>query len=128
MEQMIQTELSRYEQVLRNRVGELERAIRHRDGIAIERSADQLDETQRAAERTLAVTNLDRESRNLRHARAALDRIQDGSYGTCLDCEDDIHPKRLAAVPWAPYCIRCQESRDHQETQSSYDEFLPNAA
>ena len=98
---MIKADLNRFEEVLKKRVGELERTIRHRDGIAIERTADHLEETQRAAERTLAVINLDRESRELRNARTALARIQDGSYGACLECEEDIHPKRFAAMPWA---------------------------
>ena len=125
---MIKADLSRYEEVLKKRVGELERTIRHRDGIAIERTADHLEETQRAAERTLAVINLDRESRELRNARAALARIQDGSYGACLECEEAIHAKRLAAMPWAMYCIKCQEHRDLNEKQASYADMLASAA
>ena len=39
----------------------------------------------------------------------ALDRIEDKTYGTCVHCEESIQPKRLEAVPWAPYCIRCQD-------------------
>jgi DnaK suppressor protein len=38
----------------------------------------------------------------------ALDRIEDKSYGMCDHCGDPIQPKRLEAVPWALYCIRCQ--------------------
>jgi len=75
-------------------------------------SPDQLDEIQAASERTLAVSKLDREFNQLRIARAAIRRIQEGSFGTCQECEEDIHPKRLAAVPWTPFCIRCQEALD----------------
>ena len=39
----------------------------------------------------------------------ALDRIEDGSYGTCLNCDEAIPKARLKAVPWARYCIDCQE-------------------
>ena len=109
---MTRNELKRFEDILTSRVAELERSGGHRDEIQVERSADQLDEIQRASERSLAVSNLDREYSQLRNARAALRRIQEGSFGTCQECEEDIHPKRLAAVPWTPFCIRCQEARD----------------
>jgi RNA polymerase-binding protein DksA len=75
-------------------------------------TADSLEEIQAASERVLAVCNLDREFHQLRHVRAALRGIQEGSFGTCQQCDEDIHSKRLAAVPWAPLCIRCQEAVD----------------
>jgi DnaK suppressor protein len=40
--------------------------------------------------------------------REALDRIEDKSYGTCSNCESEILPKRLEAVPWTRLCIQCQ--------------------
>jgi DnaK suppressor protein len=85
---------------------------------------------QYAAERELAIRNLDRESNLLRNVRSALRRIEDGSYGTCIHCEEEISPKRLAAVPWAPYCIQCQEQADkrHDESDDNFDELLVNAA
>jgi DnaK suppressor protein len=109
---MTKNELNRFQNILISRVAELERLGGHRDGIKVERSADQLDEIQRASERALAVSNLDRDYTQLRNARAALRRIEEGSFGTCLECEEDIHPKRLAAVPWTPFCIQCQEALD----------------
>ncbi|MER3632716.1 MAG: hypothetical protein C4325_11615 [Blastocatellia bacterium] len=39
----------------------------------------------------------------------ALLRIEDDEYGTCQNCGKVISPKRLAAIPWARYCIACQE-------------------
>ena len=71
-----------------------------------------------------------RESNLLRDARAALRRIRDGSFGTCEECEQDIHLKRLAAVPWAPLCIKCQEAKDRDSAPTrapARHEFL-NAA
>ena len=47
----------------------------------------------------------------LRQIKEALQRIKDGTYGTCADCEKPISPKRLQAVPWAKYCVQCQEHR-----------------
>ena len=42
----------------------------------------------------------------------ALERIEDKEYGVCQNCEEPINPKRLEAVPWARYCINCQELRE----------------
>jgi DnaK suppressor protein len=39
----------------------------------------------------------------------ALDRIEDKSYGVCVNCENPIQPKRLEAVPWTRLCIQCQD-------------------
>jgi RNA polymerase-binding transcription factor len=44
----------------------------------------------------------------LRLVNEALDRIASGDYGTCLACEEPIAPKRLQAVSWARYCLKCQ--------------------
>ena len=49
------------------------------------------------------------ESRQLTLIDEALRRIDDDEYGVCLNCEKPINPKRLAAIPWARYCIECQE-------------------
>lgn len=110
-------ELRGFRKVLTAKVAELERTTRRRDGITIERSADLLEEIQGASERAVAVGNLDRDCSQLRNARAALGRIQDGSFGSCQRCDEDIHPKRLAAVPWAAFCIRCQEAIDRNEEE-----------
>jgi DnaK suppressor protein len=51
-------------------------------------------------------------ARTLEQVRAALQRIQDGSYGKCIDCGRPIEPARLEAVPWTPYCRADQEKHD----------------
>ena len=127
---MTKTELNRFRDVLTARIAELERVTGYRDAIMVERSADQLDEIQAASQRALAVCNLDRESNHLRDARAALRRIEDGSFGACQECDEDIHPKRLAALPWATFCIRCQEAVDRnlEGTQVPGGDLLGRAA
>jgi DnaK suppressor protein len=45
----------------------------------------------------------------LREVSGALHRIEQETYGICAECEEPISPKRLDAVPWARYCITCQE-------------------
>jgi DnaK suppressor protein len=112
-------QLGRFQTVLEKRIGELERANRERDDIAIEPSPDPVDEVQRASERALAISNVDRDAKQLRSARAALRRIREGTYGLCEQCEEAIHPKRLAALPWALLCIQCQEEADTRRMLSN---------
>jgi RNA polymerase-binding transcription factor DksA len=49
-------------------------------------------------------------------AQRALDRMHAGSYGRCQDCGEAIGAKRLAAVPWANRCVRCQAEWERHET------------
>ena len=123
---MTKSELNKYKQILEAKYAELSQAVRDRDGIAIEKSPDALDEVQHAAERELAIRNLDRESHLLRNVRAALRRISEGTYGICLHCEEDINPKRLNAVPWTPFCITCQElaDRSKEDNTEMFEELM----
>jgi DnaK suppressor protein len=124
------TELGGVQEILERKEAELDRELRKRDGIAIEKSADQMDEIQYATERELAMRNVDRESHLLRQVKAALARVHDGSFGTCAECELAISPRRLAALPWALLCIQCQEAadRDRQERTESLSEPVGRAA
>jgi DnaK suppressor protein len=127
---MNKTDLEKYKAMLLAKQADLSKGLYSREDIAIQKTPDALDEVQLAGERELAIRNLDRESNLLRSVRAALARVADGSYGVCLHCEEDIKPKRLEALPWAAYCIRCQEAADRNEFVPSEtpDELLANAA
>ena len=115
---MNRTELEKYKRVLEAKQAELAAGLRKRDDITIEKSPDALDEVQLAGERELAIRTLDRESSLLRQVKSALVRIADGSFGTCLHCDEEIKPKRVDAVPWTKYCITCQEAADRHEFDS----------
>lgn len=126
---MTANELNRFRALLEARITELEKATRMRDAIAVEPSADQIEEIQRASERALAISHVDRDSKQLRGARAALRRIHEGTFGMCEECEGEIHPKRLLAIPWAALCIQCQEQADAcQVVEASRYSTLSNAA
>jgi DnaK suppressor protein len=58
------------------------------------------------------VTMVIRESRELQEIEAALARIEDGSYGLCVDCEVEISRARLKAYPAAERCLPCQEKNE----------------
>jgi DnaK suppressor protein len=51
----------------------------------------------------------------LRLIEEALDRLDSGDYGICLSCDAPIPPKRLHAISWARYCVRCQEAGAERE-------------
>lgn len=128
---MTKSEINKFKKILEAKQADLEKVVRNRDAIAIEKSADALDEVQHASERELAIRNLDRESNLLRSVRLALRRINDGSFGTCLHCEEEISPKRIAAVPWAAMCIQCQELADRNKEEGNEtfdDDMVSNAA
>jgi DnaK suppressor protein len=127
---MTKSELEKFKTALEKKQAEISASLRNREDIAIEKTPDAIDEVQLAGERELAIRNLDRESTLLRSVRAALARIADGSYGTCMHCEEEITPKRLNAVPWAGFCIRCQEAADRHEFEpaESLEELLAHAA
>jgi DnaK suppressor protein len=115
---MNRSEIERHRTRLLGKQTELSIVLGNRDDIAIKQAADKLDEVQFAGERELAIRNLDRDSKLLRSVRSALARIEDGSYGVCLRCDTAIGPKRLSAVPWAAYCVRCQELADRYDCDS----------
>jgi len=127
---MTKTELNLFRQALAGRRAELEQGIKNRDALVIETSADELDRIQHASDRDYALQHLARNSARLREIRAALGRIESGTFGICAGCEEDIKPKRLAVVPWAALCIVCQETADREEktVHGEFDTSLLMAA
>ena len=115
---MTRIETERLTRQLRTKQMELSRSLHKRDDIVIEKASDALDQVQLMGDRELAIRNLDRDSSALRQIHRALSRIATGTYGVCLNCEEDISPKRMAAVPWAAFCIKCQEKVDLREIET----------
>lgn len=118
---MTKTEINAFRTILESRRIELERRNQSRVALAIERSPDELDRIQDIQERELAIGALDRNSTFLRQVREALGRIDAGTFGICVDCEEIINPKRIVAIPWASTCIACQEIAD-SERKAPWDD------
>jgi DnaK suppressor protein len=102
--------------VLEAKHGELLADVADRDEILIENAAEEFDRLQQQLNREVAIRKLDQQSKLLKSVEAALSRIDDETYGVCLRCEKEIPEKRLKAVPWAGYCVACQEELDRQQT------------
>ena len=109
---MTELSLDDFLHVLEGKRRELEAGRFNRDDILIESTADQVDTMQQTVNREVAIRTIDHRSNTLKHVIAAIRRISEGTYGSCLCCEEEIPEKRLKAVPWAACCIICQELID----------------
>ena len=74
-----------------------------------EGSDDIVDRANNAYSRELLFSLSDGERHTLLRIEEALARIESGAYGVCTNCGNEIRPGRLKAMPWARYCIDCQE-------------------
>ena len=72
-------------------------------------SQDPADKASNSYTKELLFSQSTTERTTLRAIEEALERIADGSFGECVNCGEEIQPKRLDAIPWTPHCIRCQE-------------------
>jgi DnaK suppressor protein len=122
---MTKIELKTFRTALENRQADLERENRNREALSIETNSDELDRIQGASDRDWVVGNLERNSERSREVRMALRRMDAGTFGICVACDENINPKRLAAVPWASSCIVCQEAADREQVALG-DELEPS--
>lgn len=112
-----------YKKMLEERAAELVERLRARGEIVVESAPDVMDDMVLSSQRDDALRVLERDSRLLAQIRAALRRIENGSFGICLRCERPVAQKRLDALPWAAFCVRCQESVDELHSRvEAYDE------
>jgi len=103
-EQELVAEIARFEDEARNaRAAEVEDPIDQ--FTSSESKAASFQESTIAAE-------------TLKQVRDALRRIEDGTYGKCIDCDRPIEPARLEAVPWTPYCLADQN--EHEKAKSGF--------
>jgi DnaK suppressor protein len=114
---MQQLDTNQIKVVLQRYLTSYERLPRMLDEIAVENRPDLVDAAQSAADRELAIRQLEHDCNVARNVRAALERIEDGSFGLCVRCDSEISVKRLDAVPWAAYCITCQEFLDANQDE-----------
>jgi DnaK suppressor protein len=76
------------------------------------------DETDLAAsenQQSLTLSLRDREYKLLVKIEKALEKIQEGVFGICEECEEEIETRRLEARPMSHLCVSCQEQEEHQE-------------
>ena len=111
-----------FRKILEAKRSELLFNVGDREDIRIENAAEEFDRLQQQMNRELAIRNLDRESTLLKSVQAALTRMDDDTFGVCMRCDEPIPEKRLRAVPWAAYCVPCQEVIDRQRAAGEADD------
>lgn len=75
-------------------------------------SQDPADKASNSYTKELLFSQSTSERNTLKLIEEALERVEDGSYGECLNCGEEILQKRLDAIPWTAYCRRCQELQE----------------
>ncbi|HEV8596802.1 MAG TPA: TraR/DksA C4-type zinc finger protein [Candidatus Dormibacteraeota bacterium] len=82
------------------------------DGQQVEVRGDEQDVAVASEGRELAVLSHGLLTEQARRLVAALERLDAGEYGICVDCDHPIPPKRLEAIPEVETCLGCQERRE----------------
>ncbi|PYM90909.1 MAG: hypothetical protein DME04_21205 [Candidatus Rokuibacteriota bacterium] len=88
--------------------------------------ADEMDEIQASESREIGFATRGLLVERVNRLSAALDRLNDGAYGTCIECEETISPLRLRAMPEVLTCVRCQDQieRFGQQLEQVVEEEL----
>jgi len=75
------------------------------------KSPDEVEVAVRTLEQDVTAVTANLRSQTLKEVNRALARCAGGSYGVCEGCGEEISAGRLKAIPWARYCVTCQELR-----------------
>ncbi len=78
---------------------------------------DPVDQAVQNYSKNVMLAVSENESRQLQMIDEALLRIKHKEYGLCVNCESPIPGKRLQALPWARYCLKCQELVERGELE-----------
>ena len=110
----VKSKKSPYRTILMKKREELLASSRRRRPEALAMSLQTPDEVEfafRSAQQDLNAATMELRSRTLREVESALKRVAGGTYGECEACGEEISANRLKAIPWARYCLSCQELR-----------------
>jgi RNA polymerase-binding transcription factor len=131
----METIRERLEEDLRTAVGRLRQmggavAVEDVPGAIGDNSpfADEVDEIQANERREIGFATRELLVGRVNRLSAALDRLNDGAYGTCVECEEPISPARLQALPEVQTCVRCQDRLERLGRQFDQDEDEPETS
>jgi len=80
---------------------------------------DEIDQATTDVEQSMRMRLCNRETLYLKKVEDALQRIEDGTFGLCESCEEDIGLKRLEARPTATLCVSCKEEQERKEVHTA---------
>jgi DnaK suppressor protein len=107
--------IEHFKQLLETRITELEAVAagaQQESRVNTAKHADPADQAASEYERQALIHKAAAAQQTLRTLKQALERLRQGSFGECAECGGDIEPKRLEAIPWTRYCVKCQEIRE----------------
>lgn len=119
---MNQSDRKTFHEMLLVKQTELQNRLARRDDLEVQVSPDEFDARLQLVDREFQSGLLHQTALDLREVRAALVRIEDGSYGVCGECDEPIAPARLQVIPWANFCVKCQERIEVEKQQENLDE------
>lgn len=90
-------------------------ALKHELAVSSDDLPDETDLAANEINQNLVFKLRDRERQLLSKIDEALARMEEGTFGTCLDCEEPIEPRRLEARPVSELCVACKEKQEHRE-------------
>ncbi len=104
-------QMRRVKTLLEVRQHELRLSIEHHQQYArrVEPEPDTVDQAASRSEKESLLQRSNQQRQLLRAIDSALGRMRDETYGKCLSCSREVGGRQLAAVPWTPYCIQCEE-------------------
>jgi len=105
--------VARKDQILK----QLNEEVKEGKEAALDEGMDQYDLASEERSREINLILSDRDRDKLQAIEDALERIEDGSYGICEQCEEDIAPERLEALPFTRLCVSCQSEMEREAKQ-----------
>ena len=118
IEGLTKTQIKRFREQLLAKGEDIRASMRAAEELSGERIADPDDQAVRSHEEWIFLNRNSIDTMLLREIQESLGRIDGGSYGLCLECEEPISQKRLQAIPWARHCVPCQEELAAQEAEN----------
>lgn len=82
--------------------------------------ADEADLANNTINQQVSFSIREKEMNKLKRIDAALNRIEEGTYGVCLESGEEIEEKRLETQPWAEFCIEVAEERERELNQRAH--------
>lgn len=121
------TKFDHYQKALQAKAEELQRSMSAQKIAQVvsrlDVPSDEGDLSQQSHEEWIFLNRNTLDMKLLREVQAALRRVQNATYGVCAACEEPISAKRLDAVPWAKFCVRCQERIGTETADFDDDDF-----
>jgi DnaK suppressor protein len=115
-----------YRKILENKADEVRRSMSAQKAAQVvarlDCPSDEGDLSQQHHEEWIFLNRNTIDMKLLREISDALRRIETGAYATCMECEEPISQKRLEAVPWARYCVSCQEALASRAAEGEFAE------